>query len=165
MRSLNPNVRSNMLKRADTVLESGLSAIVAQVVSAALSDKSKQESPLSAAMVQTLVLGTDPRGYAAACRALAGAKDPDYSTIKAETLGAFACSPSSALPPATDATSRITVVAGEFDYLSNKETTDALVNDIPGAKKVQMDGVGHWHAVEDPVGLAKILDGFFLQGT
>jgi pimeloyl-ACP methyl ester carboxylesterase len=58
----------------------------------------------------------------------------------------------------------IKVVAGEFDYLSNKETTEALVNDIPGAKKVEMDGVGHWHAVEDPVGLASIFDAFFLPG-
>lgn len=86
MRALTPEVQSNMLKRAHTVMEHGVSAVVQQVVASALSGRSKQDSPLSGAMVRTLVLGTKPEGYAAACRALAGASDPDYSAIKAETL-------------------------------------------------------------------------------
>ncbi|GJN90223.1 hypothetical protein Rhopal_003222-T1 [Rhodotorula paludigena] len=140
MRALTPEVQSNMLKRAHTVMEHGVSAVVQQVVASALSDRSKQDSPLSGALVRTLVLGTKPEGYAAACRALAGASDPDYGAIKAETL----------------------VIAGEHDYLSNAATSDHLCAHIPRADKVQMDGVGHWHAVEDPVRLREILEGFFL---
>ncbi|GAA6050643.1 hypothetical protein JCM3770_000869 [Rhodotorula araucariae] len=140
MRSLTPEVQTAMLKRAHTVLEHGLSAVVNQVVSSALSDRTKATVPLARALVRTLVLGTKPEGYAAACRALAAAQDPDYGAIRAKTL----------------------VVAGEFDYLSNGETTGRLVGDIAGAERVQMEGIGHWHAVEDAVGLRDALEGFLL---
>ncbi|BGP17705.1 hypothetical protein JCM10213_005285 [Rhodosporidiobolus nylandii] len=139
MRALKPQVQTTMLQRAHTVMSHGLSAVVSQVVSAALSDKSKSTSPLSAAIVRTLVLGTRPAGYAAACHALAGATDAQYETIQAQTL----------------------IVAGQEDYLSNKETTDFFEENIKGSKRVTMEGVGHWHAVEDPIGLRKILEEFF----
>ncbi|BGP49584.1 hypothetical protein JCM10450v2_005479 [Rhodotorula kratochvilovae] len=140
MRSLKPEVQTVMLKRAHTVLEHGLSAVVGQVVASALSDHTKATSPLAGALVRTLVLGTKPEGYAAACRALAAAQDPDYGAVRAETL----------------------VVAGEHDYLSDGATTEHLVSAISGAKRVQLDGIGHWHAVEDPLGLRSTLEAFLL---
>ncbi|GAA5824963.1 hypothetical protein JCM11251_006043 [Rhodosporidiobolus azoricus] len=140
MRALSPAVQSNMLKRASTVQSSGLSSVVSQVVSAALSDHTKAHSPLSAAMVRSLVLAASPAGYAAACHALASALEPDYAAIQAETL----------------------IIAGEYDYLSNKETSEHFETSIRGAKRVEMKNVGHWHAVEQPLELRRILEEWFL---
>ncbi|GAA5983450.1 hypothetical protein JCM11641_007853 [Rhodosporidiobolus odoratus] len=140
MRALDPTAQINMLKRATAVQTAGLSAIVQQVTSAALSDHTKKHSPLSAALVRSLVLATRPAGYAAACHALAGASNPDYSRIEAKSL----------------------VVAGEHDYISNGETTEFLLQQIKGAEKREMKDIGHWHAVEDPITLRTILEEWFL---
>lgn len=86
MRSLSPSLQTLMLKRAHTVLEHGMSSIVDQVVAAGLSERTRADSPLAVALVRALVLATKPEGYAAACRALAGASEPKYSRIEAETL-------------------------------------------------------------------------------
>ncbi|GAA5906159.1 hypothetical protein JCM6882_006062 [Rhodosporidiobolus microsporus] len=139
MRALNPTVQSVMLKRASTVQSSGLSSVVDGVVSAALSDHTKQSSPLSAALVRSLVLAASPAGYAAACHALAAAQDPDYAAITAPTL----------------------IVAGEHDYMSNSETAAFFEERIEGAKRVEMKNVGHWHAVEQPLELRRILEKWF----
>lgn len=186
MRSLNPELQKNMLKRAHTVMDRGASSIVDQVVSAALSDKSKAESPLSGALVRALVLGTKPEGYAAACRALASASDPEYGRIEAETLVVAGASTlpaqvsrradahagresTSSSIQLSDPSRRCIASrppplrsAGEFDYLSDAETTSQLCEQIPRARRVQMDRVGHWHAVEDPVGLRRVLEEFLL---
>ncbi|GAA6028576.1 hypothetical protein JCM8097_007290 [Rhodosporidiobolus ruineniae] len=140
MRAPSPAVQTTMLKRATTVRTAGLSAVVNTVVSSALSKKTKETSPLSAALVRSLVLAATPAGYAAACHALAGAGNPDYQAIKAQTL----------------------IVHGSEDYMSNQETADALEQSISGAKRVVMDEVGHWHAVEAPLELRKIFEDFFL---
>ncbi|GAA5939802.1 hypothetical protein JCM3775_001631 [Rhodotorula graminis] len=140
MRALSPSLQTLMLKRAHTVLEHGMSAVVDQVVAAGLSERTRADSPLAVAMVRALVLATKPEGYAAACRALAGASEPEYSRIKAETL----------------------VVAGEYDVLSDAATSDHLCDEIPNARRVDLSGVGHWHAVEDPAGVARVLDEFLL---
>ncbi|GAA5920489.1 hypothetical protein JCM1841_003512 [Sporobolomyces salmonicolor] len=140
MKALSPQVQTVMLHRSDAVLSSGLSALVPQIVSGALSTHTKETSPLSAAIVRALVLPTKPEAYAAACRALAGASDPDYSKIKAQTL----------------------VVAGQEDYMSGKDTTKFFEEKIGGAKVVEMEKTGHWHAVERPLELRKVLEEFFL---
>ncbi|GAA6021677.1 hypothetical protein JCM10207_008110 [Rhodosporidiobolus poonsookiae] len=142
MRALAPAIQTTMLQRASTVIAKGMSSVVQQVVSAALSDHTKQHSPLSAALVRTLVLTTPPGGYASACHALAGATDPDYSRIKLS--------------------GGVLVVSGEYDYMSNQETTEFLEQKIPDAKKVVMKDVGHWHAVEQPLEVRKIFEEWFL---
>ncbi|GAA5852045.1 hypothetical protein JCM9279_005041 [Rhodotorula babjevae] len=140
MRTLSPSLQTLMLKRAHTILEHGMSAVVDQVVAAGLSERTRADSPLAVAMVRALVLGTKPEGYAAACRAVAGASDPEYGRIEAEAL----------------------VVAGEFDVLSDTATADHLCAEIPHARRVDLSGVGHWHALEDPAAVARVLDGFLL---
>lgn len=128
-----------MLKRAETVTTAGLSAIVDAVVNSATSAATKANSPLSLALIRSLVLGTGIEGYAAACRALAGASEPDYSAIKAEVL----------------------VLGGAEDYLSSPELITGLVQALPRASQVSLPHVGHWHAVEAPAEVARQLDEFF----
>ncbi|ORY74051.1 putative hydrolase [Leucosporidium creatinivorum] len=140
MKAMAPAGQEVMLKRASTVLSSGLSSIVSAVASSATSAHTKTHSPLSLALIRALVLGTSIEGYAAACKALAGASNPDFKAIEAEVL----------------------VVGGAEDYLSSPELIGGLVGELRKARKVQLEGVGHWHAVERPAEVAAELDGFFL---
>lgn len=140
MKAMAPAGQEVMLKRASTVLTSGLSSIVSAVASSATSSHTKTHSPLSLALIRALVLGTSIEGYAAACKALAGASNPDFKAIKAEVL----------------------VLGGAEDYLSSPELIGGLVDELTTARKVQLEGVGHWHAVERPAEVAAELDGFFL---
>lgn len=140
MKAMAPAGQEVMLKRASTVLTSGLSSIVSAVASSATSSHTKTHSPLSLALIRALVLGTSIEGYAAACKALAGAANPDFKAIEAEVL----------------------VLGGAEDYLSSPELIGGLLGELKSARKVQLEGVGHWHAVERPAEVAAELDGFFL---
>ncbi|GAA6017390.1 hypothetical protein JCM11491_006640 [Sporobolomyces phaffii] len=141
MRELSPATKDVMAKRSEAVLAGGLSPLVPQIVNSALSNATKETSPLSAALVRALVLPTNPEAYAAACRALAEASDPDYARISARTL----------------------VVSGEEDYMSPKATTDFFAANISDVAIAVMKEVGHWHAVEQPLKLRKIFEEFFLS--
>ncbi|GAA5933397.1 uncharacterized protein JCM15063_001304 [Sporobolomyces koalae] len=140
MKALSPSNRQVMEKRSQAVLDGGLSPIVSEIVKSAISPASRQSSPLTAALVRALVLTTNPAAYSAACLAMVRAQDPDYSKIQAETL----------------------VVAGVDDYLSTPETTKVFADTITNVKVVEMQRVGHWHAVEAPEELRRILENFFL---
>lgn len=128
-----------MLSRASTVRTSGLSAIVSAVVSAATSPETKLSSPLSLALIRALVLPTPVEGYARACEALAGAKDPEWNKVEAETL----------------------IIGGAADYLSSREVIGVMVEGMRKARTVELEGVGHWHAVEAPVKVGALLKEFF----
>ncbi|GAA5895275.1 alpha/beta fold hydrolase [Sporobolomyces salmoneus] len=141
MKGLADSTKEIMRKRSEAVLESGMSPLVPQIVASALSTHTKETSPLSAALVRALVLPTNSQAYSAACQALAGAEDPDYSKIQAKTL----------------------VVSGAEDYMSPKATTDFFAENIKDVEVVVMKDVGHWHAVEQPIELRKIFEDFFLS--
>jgi len=126
-----------MRGRASTVLSSGVSAIVGGVVSSATSKATQANAPLALALIRALVLGTQPDGYAAACRAIADASDPDYAKVEAGVL----------------------VIGGEEDYLSSPALIASLVGAIgPEASSVELKGVGHWVAVESPDKIAELMD-------
>lgn len=145
IRAFSPANREVMLERANTAIHSGLSTIVNTIMHAATSTTTKRNSPLSLALIRALVLGTKPEAYAAACRAIAYAVDPDYASI----------------------TARVLIVGGREDYLSSAAVIAGLCQDIRrgGNNKVdsvEMADVGHWHAVEAPLKLAKLLNSYFM---
>ncbi|KAK4704627.1 hypothetical protein P7C70_g1585, partial [Phenoliferia sp. Uapishka_3] len=144
VKALPPAGVDAMLARAVTVRTSGLSSLASTIANSATSAHTKSTSPLSLALIRALVLPTPIEGYARACEALAAAKNPEWSNIKAEVL----------------------VVGGEEDYMCTREVVSFLVENIEKARSVEMKNVGHWHAVEQPVELARIMDEFFaLEGT
>jgi len=51
---------------------------------------------------------------------------------------------------------------GEFDALSDAATSAHFCAEIPRARRVDLSGVGHWHSLEDPAGVAQVLDDFLL---
>lgn len=130
----------NMLHRAALVREGGMPAVVDTVVAGAVSAPSRERNPLSPAIVRALLMPTKPEGYARACEALAEAQDPDWDKVGAqETL----------------------IVGGELDYLVKPEDVDFLTTNIKRARSVTLKGCGHWHAVEQPEAVAKLLSDFF----
>ncbi|GAA5873973.1 hypothetical protein JCM16303_002648 [Sporobolomyces ruberrimus] len=140
MQALGPATQEVMMNRSESVLKSGLSALVPQIVNSALSQHTKATSPLCAALVRALVLPTKPDAYAGACQALARARDPDYGAIEAKTL----------------------IISGEDDYMSPKATTDFFAENIKDVGIAVIKDVGHWHAVEAPLKLRRIFEEFFL---
>ncbi|SCZ87632.1 BZ3500_MvSof-1268-A1-R1_Chr2-2g05098 [Microbotryum saponariae] len=149
MSALPDSTQAVMRQRAATVSSSGLSSIVSKIAESATSSRTKKESPLTLSLIRALVLGTNPQAYAAACEALASAQDPDYTQIR----------------------SKMVVIGGSEDYLSDGKMIDAIVGKINAprstessvglASKVVLEGVGHWIAIEDPKRVAQELNKCF----
>lgn len=116
-----------------------MSSIVDAVVHGATSSHTKITSPLTLSLIRALILGTSVEGYARACGALAGGKDPVWENIEAETM----------------------LLYGAEDYLFSENTVEEYKRNIKGLKVARMDKIGHWNAAEDPAGVAKELVAFF----
>lgn len=101
------------------------------IPSAAVGSRS---TPLQRAFIRELLLGQDPKGYAALCRAIASAPTPDYAAVHAPFL----------------------LIAGEEDKSASMEGCKHIFEHVSTAKKSLevLKGVGHWHCIEasDEVG-------------
>ncbi|OQD66967.1 hypothetical protein PENPOL_c004G10802 [Penicillium polonicum] len=120
-----------MNKRSDTVLESGIEPMANTIPFGAVGSRS---TPLQKAFIRELILGQDPKGYAALCRAIAAAKPPDYAAVKAPFL----------------------LIAGEEDKSASMEGCQHIFDHVSSKQKSLevLKGVGHWHCIEaaDEVG-------------
>lgn len=123
--------------RAATVRKGGMAAVASTITSAGTSPLTAKSRPLATGAVYASLLAQPAEGYAQACLALAGAKDPDYAAIKCPTL----------------------ILAGEEDKTAPAATIEFLEKQIPKAKVEQMQGVGHWHLLEDVEKTAELLRG------
>ncbi|KAJ5789546.1 uncharacterized protein N7518_006557 [Penicillium psychrosexuale] len=142
--AIGPTHPSDMLvgvmnRRSDTVLESGMEPMADTIPSGAVGSRS---TPLQKAFIRELVLGQDPKGYAAMCRAIAAAKPPNYAAVKEPFL----------------------LIAGEEDKSASMEGCRYIFEHVSSEKKSLevLKGVGHWHCIEaaDEVGelIAKFAD-------
>ncbi|KAJ5132165.1 Alpha/beta hydrolase fold-1 [Penicillium atrosanguineum] len=120
-----------MSKRADTVLESGMEPMANTIPFAAVGSRSTE---LQKAFIRELVLGQDPKGYAALCRAIASAQPADYAAVKAPFM----------------------LIAGEEDKSAPMEGCKHIFDQVSSQKKSLevLKNVGHWHCIEaaDEVG-------------
>jgi esterase/lipase len=93
-----------------------------------------RSTPLQRAFIRELILGQDPKGYAALCRAIATAKPADYAAVKAPFL----------------------LIAGDEDKSASMEGCQYIFHHISSEQKSLevLKGVGHWHCIEaaDEVG-------------
>lgn len=123
--------------RARTVRAGGMQAVTDTILAAALSKATHAERPVTVAAVHELLLGQDPEGYAGACEALAAATEPDFASIDAPVL----------------------LITGDEDKVSPVSTNEALLGIYPNAALHVLEGVGHWHSLEDPVAVtAQLVD-------
>lgn len=127
--------------RARTVREGGMSAVADTIVAAALSQETHSTRPSSVALVRELLLGQNPEGYASACEALAAAVEPDFSSIDVPIL----------------------LLTGDEDKVSPVAVNDELLSIYPNAQKHVLDGVGHWHSLEDPSAVTNRLQEFLTK--
>ncbi|KAJ5684420.1 Alpha/beta hydrolase fold-1 [Penicillium maclennaniae] len=122
-----------MSKRADTVLESlaGMEPMANTIPFAAVGSRSTE---LQKAFIRELVLGQDPKGYAALCRAIASAQPADYAAVQAPFL----------------------LIAGGEDKSAPLEGCRHIFDQVSSQKKTLevLKNVGHWHCIEaaDEVG-------------
>jgi pimeloyl-ACP methyl ester carboxylesterase len=88
------------------------------------------------------MLGQDPEGYAKACAALAEANAIDYGSIQARTL----------------------VIAGSMDKFPSPEKCKEYVAAMKGRASLRvLDGVGHWHLLEDLPGVTEAVQDFLKE--
>lgn len=97
------------------------------IPSAAVGSRS---TALQRAFIRELLLGQDPKGYAALCRAIASAQVPDYAAVRAPFL----------------------LIAGEEDKSASMEGCKYIFEHVSSQKKTMevLEGVGHWHCIESP---------------
>lgn len=111
------------------------------IPSAAVGSRS---TPLQRAFIRELLLGQDPRGYAALCRAIATAPVPEYAAVRAPFL----------------------LIAGEEDKSAAMDGCRHILENVSSATKSieVLNRVGHWHCIEagDEVGalIAQFVDSF-----
>jgi 2-keto-4-pentenoate hydratase/2-oxohepta-3-ene-1,7-dioic acid hydratase in catechol pathway/pimeloyl-ACP methyl ester carboxylesterase len=127
--------------RARAVREGGMSAVADTIVAAALSESTRASKPVAVAAVRELLLGQDPTGYAFACEALAAAIDPDFSSISVPVL----------------------LLTGDEDKVSPVAVNEELLAAYPNAQLNVLDGVGHWHSLEDPTTVTHRLQDFLVK--
>lgn len=87
-------------------------------------------TPLQKAFIRELILGQDPKGYAALCRAIATAQPADYAAVRAPFL----------------------LIAGAEDKSAPMEGCKHIFEHVSSQKKTLevLEGVGHWHCIEAP---------------
>lgn len=98
-------------------------------------------SPLAQSFIRELLIGQNPKGYAALCQAIANAPSVDYAAIRAPFL----------------------LVAGEEDKSATMEGCEHIFSSVSSATKklAVLSKIGHWHCVEAPDEVGKAMGGFF----
>lgn len=99
-----------------------------------------QASALAKAFIRELLLGQNPKGYAALCQAIANAPAIDYSRITVPFL----------------------LIAGEEDKSASMEGCKYIFDKVSSERKKMevLPKVGHWHCVEAPELVGKMIAGF-----
>lgn len=99
-----------------------------------------RSTSLQKAFIRELLLGQDPKGYAALCRAIASAQPSDYSAVHAPFL----------------------LIAGEEDKSASMEGCRHIFDHVSSKSKSLevLAGVGHWHCIEAGDEVGKLIANF-----
>lgn len=99
-----------------------------------------QTSPLAKSFIRELILGQNPKGYAALCQAIANSPVVDYSAITAPFL----------------------LIAGEEDKSAPLDGCKYIFDRVSSEKKKMevLSKVGHWHCIEAPEQVGKAIVDF-----
>ncbi|OGM39165.1 alpha/beta hydrolase [Aspergillus bombycis] len=97
-------------------------------------------SALAKSFIRELILGQNPEGYAALCRAIAAAPVIDYSAVRAPFL----------------------LIAGEEDKSAPLDGCRVIFEGVASEKKSLevLQKVGHWHCVEAPEAVGDMIARF-----
>ncbi|KAL2868035.1 alpha/beta fold hydrolase [Aspergillus lucknowensis] len=128
---------SVMQKRSETATEGGMEPLANTIPNQATGSEA---TPLARSFIRELVLGQNPKGYAALCRAIANAPTVDYAAIKAPFL----------------------LIAGEEDKSASFEGCQRIFDNVSSANKELevLKRVGHWHCIEAPEQVGRAIEEF-----
>lgn len=129
-------------QRAARVRESGMEAsgVAEQTAMAATSPLTRSSRPLALSGVRQYLISTHPEGYAKGCIALAKSRD---TVVTVETLQ---------MPTL--------IIAGRDDPISPVPLVENYRDRLPNGRLEILDGVGHWHVLEDLEATAKVIKEF-----
>lgn len=126
-------------QRIAAVEQGGMAAVADMVVERYLHAGFRADEPASAVALKQTLLRCDPRGYAAACHAVAGVDWLDrLGEVKAPTL----------------------VIAGELDAGATPAMAQAIAERIPGARLELLKEASHLSVAEQPQAFANAVRGF-----
>ncbi|WP_026926749.1 alpha/beta fold hydrolase [Granulicoccus phenolivorans] len=124
--------------RAATLRAQGTGVVAPGVVANALSERTRQDNPLAAALVRELVMRQPAEGYAQNCEALAAAGAP------------------APVNPATP----LLLITGTEDKVGPAAVSEELAQAHGNASVHVIDGIGHWTALEAPAEVSRLLRDF-----
>lgn len=87
-----------------------------------------KSTSLHHAFIRELILGQNPAGYIANCKAIINAEKPDYAAIKAPFIA----------------------ITGQDDRSAPLDGCKAILDRLSSPRKslTVLEGVGHWHCIE-----------------
>jgi pimeloyl-ACP methyl ester carboxylesterase len=95
--------------------------------------------PLQHAFIRSLILGTSPQGYISLCNVIAKATKPNYGSIKVPLL----------------------IFVGSEDKTAPLESSEVILSEFgteDDKKKISvLEGVGHWHCIEAPDEVTRVI--------
>ncbi|KJF60186.1 alpha/beta hydrolase [Coccidioides immitis RS] len=136
----NPAAAEVFGKRIKIVEEQGMEAMATTIPQAATGTRC---SALVRAFIRQLLIGTNPDGYNSLCRTIAEAPVPDYASIKIPVL----------------------LLAGEEDKSAPLSGCEKILEGYKSEIKTLnvLSGVGHWHVLEAPEEVQKVVGAFLSE--
>ncbi|OJJ03560.1 hypothetical protein ASPVEDRAFT_53937 [Aspergillus versicolor CBS 583.65] len=133
-------LHSVMSKRSETAAQGGMESLANSIPYQATGSAA---SHLARSFIRELVLGQNPKGYAALCQAIANAPIIDYSLIKVPFL----------------------LIAGEEDKSASMEGCQYIFDNLSSKNKRMevLKEVGHWHCIEAPDSVGTAISEFVGQ--
>jgi pimeloyl-ACP methyl ester carboxylesterase len=99
-----------------------------------------QASALTRSYIRELILGSDPKAYAAHCQAIVDAQEPDFAAVQVP----------------------VRILAGDEDKSAPLDGCKAVLEHVGTSKKELkiLDACGHWHCLEHPDRIAQEVETF-----
>jgi pimeloyl-ACP methyl ester carboxylesterase len=132
--------RSNRERIAATVLDSGTSVLVEEVLPGLLGQTTVQRRAMVFGRVRGLVQAAPPGAVAWAQRAMAGRRD-SFDTLRALKVP-------------------VLVIVGEEDEISPRADAEAMVEAVPDGRLAVIEKAGHLSAIEQPEAFNRVVAGF-----
>ena len=118
--------RAALQGRAARARAEGMYGIADAIVQAALSASTREQLPVTVALVRESLLAQDPEGYARTCEALAGAQPAAIEQVKVPVL----------------------LVAGDEDAVAPVQGARAMASRLATARVEVLPRCGHWMTAE-----------------
>lgn len=140
-----PEVAAGRLVMADRLLREGPSPLVESMAPRLFAESTCRQRPEVVEGLRRVMMGTHPRGIAAAARGMAVRPDmtPSLGQIRCPTL----------------------VIVGQNDVISPSAEMRGIAEAIPGARFIEIPIVGHMAPLENPAAVNVAIGEFLLQTT